>query len=898
MALTAITKDFITRSGIQVQGTSTVTSSTGQTKALQVNGGAAIAKNLIVGQDAKIYGPTTVYGTFTAAGGFALEGALDLSTATIGTLIVDEQLTVTAPATLSGVTTLSGTTTVSGAISASNTATFTGNTFLNGTTTVGGAATFNSTVDLNGAVTVDGASTFNNTATFNAPLVVSGSNTLTVGTGATTLGGILDVNDTTAATSAGAGAVQVAGGVYVEKNLIVTGTGSSFDTSTWTSNALAVDGGAYIKDGLFVEGPTTFGGAVTFSGTATYVYSTNTYYTDNLINMHVPPGGIGTNWTADDGKDIGLVFHYFKGADKNAFLGFANDTGYLEWYENGSEVGGVYSGSAYGTFKTANVQLVGTDNATSTATGALRVAGGAGIGGDAYVGGVVNGAGVTARDLTENRLALVGANGRLVDSASLTWNTSTNTIQGTITSANTATNLAGGSAGAVVYQSAAGVTSFVTIGGEDTVLTSKGGVPTWTSSGATSVGSATTATNLSGGSAGYIPVQFATGITGFDADLTFNTTTNTLSVTNVAVAGTTNSTSTTTGAVVVAGGVGIGQDLRVGGTIYGNLTGTATNALQSTTATNATTLIGGAAGSVVYQSSTGTTSFLPIGVETYILTSIGGAPSWQAPSATTVGASTTATNIAGGATGYIPVQSATGVTGFDADLTFNTATNTLATVNLTASGTVDINDVTNATSTTTGALTVAGGVGIEKDVWVGGQLYVNGSPVLTSATFVTPTLQSVTTAGATTDRAISFTNTTSSTSTTTGALTVAGGVGIGGNLNVGQVVNVGGNSQVAAATVSATSTSTLVVDSFALATYRSAKYFVQIEDGSNFHVTEIAVFHNGTNVYMNEYGTFFNSTELGVFDAAVNGSNIELSVTPSSATAKLTFSVTRLETQA
>ena len=55
MALTAITKDFITRAGIIVQGTAQVTSSTSNLGALQVNAGAAIAKNLIVGTTASVY---------------------------------------------------------------------------------------------------------------------------------------------------------------------------------------------------------------------------------------------------------------------------------------------------------------------------------------------------------------------------------------------------------------------------------------------------------------------------------------------------------------------------------------------------------------------------------------------------------------------------------------------------------------------------------------------------------------------------------------------------------------------------------------------------------------------------------------------------------------------------
>jgi hypothetical protein len=58
----APTQDFIVNSGLTVLGTATVTSSTGNTSTLQVDGGAAIAKNLIVGEDAVIYGNLTIHG--------------------------------------------------------------------------------------------------------------------------------------------------------------------------------------------------------------------------------------------------------------------------------------------------------------------------------------------------------------------------------------------------------------------------------------------------------------------------------------------------------------------------------------------------------------------------------------------------------------------------------------------------------------------------------------------------------------------------------------------------------------------------------------------------------------------------------------------------------------------
>ena len=92
----APTQDFIVNSGLIVLGTSTVTSSTGNTSTLQVDGGAAVAKNLIVGTDAEIYGDLTVY------------GSIPYLTITTGTFT---DLTVTSLSTLNALT--SGITTAS-----------------------------------------------------------------------------------------------------------------------------------------------------------------------------------------------------------------------------------------------------------------------------------------------------------------------------------------------------------------------------------------------------------------------------------------------------------------------------------------------------------------------------------------------------------------------------------------------------------------------------------------------------------------------------------------------------------------------------------------------------------------------------------------------------------------
>ena len=80
-------------------------------------------------------------------------------------------------------------------------------------------------------------------------------------------------------------------------------------------------------------------------------------------------------------------------------------------------------------------------------------------------------------------------------------------------------------------------------------------------------------------------------------------------------------------------GLGTLGDLTVTNTISGSISG---NAATATTATKATNLAGGAAGSVAYQSATDTTAFLAAGTNGQVLTLASGIPSWATPASGTV----------------------------------------------------------------------------------------------------------------------------------------------------------------------------------------------------------------------------------------------------------------------
>jgi hypothetical protein len=127
-------------------------------------------------------------------------------------------------------------------------------------------------------------------------------------------------------------------------------------------------------------------GNLVIQGNTTTINSSDLTINDSIINLHTFANLAPL--TSDDGRDIGLAMHYYKGADGIAFVGWANDSGYLEYYAAGSEVGNVFVGSAYGTVKAGEFVSVNNTPSTSTTTGAIRVTGGVGVQGNIFAGAI------------------------------------------------------------------------------------------------------------------------------------------------------------------------------------------------------------------------------------------------------------------------------------------------------------------------------------------------------------------------------------------------------------------------------------------------------------------------------------------------------------------------------
>ena len=109
---------------------------------------------------------------------------------------------------------------------------------------------------------------------------------------------------------------------------------------------------------LRVTGNTTITGNLVIQGNTITIGAENYTVTDSIIDLHTFSNLAPL--TGDDGRDIGIKFHYYKSGDNHAFLGWANDSGSLEYYSTGDDVNGVFTGTAYGNIKAASYQSTAT----------------------------------------------------------------------------------------------------------------------------------------------------------------------------------------------------------------------------------------------------------------------------------------------------------------------------------------------------------------------------------------------------------------------------------------------------------------------------------------------------------------------------------------------------------
>jgi len=323
-------------------------------------------------------------------------------------------------------------------------------------------------------------------------------------------------------------------------------------------------------------------------------------------------------------------------------------------------------------------------------------------------------------------------------------------VSGAVASATAATNVAGGSTGALPYQTGASTSTFLSLGTSGYVLTAGASAPIYVAQSTLSVGSAstatsaTTATNLAGGIASQIPYQTGAGATSFVAN---GTTGQVLTSNGTSAPSWTTPTAYTT----------VTDDTTTNATRYplfanqtsGNLTTEYTSSTKyqynpstgtlsatifsgsgaSLTSLNASQVSAGtlgtgfggtgltayATGDLLYASASNTLSRLAASTNGYVLTLAAGIPTWAAssggvtsfaggttgltPASATTGAislggtlvvSNGGTGLTSLTAGYIPYGAGTSALASNSALNYNTTNNTLATPTLSITSTTNV----------------------------------------------------------------------------------------------------------------------------------------------------------------------------------------------------------------
>jgi hypothetical protein len=114
----------------------------------------------------------------------------------------------------------------------------------------------------------------------------------------------------------------------------------------------------------------------------------------------------------------------------------------------------------------------------------------------------------------------------------------------------------------------------------------------------------------------------------------------------------------------------------------------------------------------------------------------------------------------------------------------------------------------------------------------------------------------------------------------------------GGGIATAARIIVSNEASILTGVTTTTTSSETQIDNFSTSTYRCAKYFIQITEGTSYHTTEISVVHDGTTTYNTEYGTLKTNELLSTFDTDIDTGNVRLLATPASAS-PTTFKIVR-----
>lgn len=321
------------------------------------------------------------------------------------------------------------------------------------------------------------------------------------------------------------------------------------------------------------------------------------------------------------------------------------------------------------------------------------------------------------------------------------------------------------------------------------------------------------------------------GNTGSAANLTISS--NAVLQDQVFATDATDSTSNTTGAVVVTGGAGIAKAVTVGSTLT----------IHSTTDSTSNTT-----GSIKTSGGIGVAKAITVGGKV-----------------TTHGI----TNSTSNTTGAIVTDGGIGVA-----------------KSITVGGKGTFHSTVNSTSISTGSIITDGGVGIAKSVQVGERLTVGNTTVALGANISGPstfndtllingqlTIGNTTGTGNTT--VTGFINV-STTANVAGTLQVGGNTALDGDIvtfNTDYVVEVDSNTDIGTGTASP-----IVIYTFPKATYKTAKLMVQAanNNGQGVQMADMIIAHNGVTPSITVFGVVPDSAPVGDFSVSIVGDDVQL----------------------
>jgi hypothetical protein len=167
-------------------------------------------------------------------------------------------------------------------------------------------------------------------------------------------------------------AVSVTGGELVSNSYVLASTYVNADSIV--GNTVTSNGNLYIsQDGAYIIGNVNIVGNLSVTGSQQSSQSSSATAPIILIHANAAP------YTLNDGKDIGLEWQYFDTVDKYGFFGRQNSTGSLVYLDDITDTANVITAGTFGNVQFGQLLLSNTTAATSNVTGALQVKGGVGI---------------------------------------------------------------------------------------------------------------------------------------------------------------------------------------------------------------------------------------------------------------------------------------------------------------------------------------------------------------------------------------------------------------------------------------------------------------------------------------------------------------------------------------